>query len=53
VEVGRVQGKGVGGECGRNIMFSCENGKVRPAETITGMGGEEIKENDEFNYDIL
>jgi hypothetical protein len=26
---------------------------VRPAETITGMGGEEIKENDEFNYDIL
>jgi hypothetical protein len=31
------------------------NGKVRPVETIPGMGGR-IKENDgggEFNYDIL
>jgi hypothetical protein len=32
------------------------NGKMRPFETIPGMGGEGIKENDrggEFNYDIL
>jgi hypothetical protein len=32
------------------------NGKMRPVETILGMGGGEIKENDgggEFNYDIL
>jgi hypothetical protein len=32
-----------------------ENGKMRPVETIPGMGGG-IKENDgrgEFNYDIL
>jgi hypothetical protein len=32
-----------------------ENGKMRPVETIPGMG-EGIKENDgggEFNYDIL
>jgi hypothetical protein len=32
------------------------NGKVRPAETIPGMGRKEIKENGgggEFNYDIL
>jgi hypothetical protein len=30
------------------------NGKMRPVETIPGMGGEGIKENDgggEFNYD--
>jgi hypothetical protein len=33
----------------------CENGKMRPAETIPGMGEAGIKENgrDEFNYDIL
>jgi hypothetical protein len=33
-----------------------ENGKMRPGETIPGMGREGIKENDggsEFNYDIL
>jgi hypothetical protein len=33
-----------------------ENGKMRPAETIPGMGGGRIKENDggdEFNYDIF
>jgi hypothetical protein len=32
------------------------NGKVRPAETIAGMGEEGIKENGgggEFNYDIF
>jgi hypothetical protein len=32
------------------------NGKLRPVETIPGMGGEGIKENDwrgRFNYDIL
>jgi hypothetical protein len=33
-----------------------ENGKMRPVETIPGMGGGWLKENDgrgEFNYDIL
>jgi hypothetical protein len=33
-----------------------ENGKLRPVETIPGMGGEEMKKNDgggEFNYNIL
>jgi hypothetical protein len=33
-----------------------ENGKVRPVETIPGMGEGGLKENDgqsEFNYDIL
>jgi hypothetical protein len=33
-----------------------KNGKIIPVETIPGMGGEEIKENDrggEFNYDIF
>jgi hypothetical protein len=32
------------------------NGKMRPAETITGVGRGGIKENDgrgEFNYDTL
>jgi hypothetical protein len=32
------------------------NGKMRPVETIPGMGGRGIKENDggsEFNYDIF
>jgi hypothetical protein len=33
-----------------------ENGKMRPTETIPGIGGGEIKENDgegDVNYDIL
>jgi hypothetical protein len=33
-----------------------DNGKLRPVETIQGMEGEGIKENDgggEFKYDIL
>jgi hypothetical protein len=33
-----------------------ENGKMRPVETIPGIGRRRIKENDEqgeFNYDIL
>jgi hypothetical protein len=33
-----------------------ENGKLRSGETLPGMGGRRIKENDgggEFNYDIL
>jgi hypothetical protein len=33
-----------------------ENGKMRPVETVSGMDGGRIKENDgggEFNYDIL
>jgi hypothetical protein len=32
------------------------NGKMRPVETITGIGGGRIKKNDRggiFNYDIL
>jgi hypothetical protein len=32
------------------------NGKMRPVETVPGMGGEGMKENGgegEFNYDIL
>jgi hypothetical protein len=32
------------------------NGKMRPVETIPGVGGREIKENDgrdEFKYDIF
>jgi hypothetical protein len=34
----------------------CVNGKMRPVETILGMGGGRIKENDgwgEFKYDIF
>jgi hypothetical protein len=34
----------------------CDNGKMRPAETIPGMGEGGIKETDgggEFNYDTL
>jgi hypothetical protein len=54
---------------GRNIRKGCgkvnmveyyvlmyENGKMRPVETLPGMGGGRIKENDgggEFNCDIL
>jgi hypothetical protein len=33
-----------------------ENGKMRPVETIPGMGGRRIKENGgggKFNHDIL
>jgi hypothetical protein len=43
-------------ECGGNITYSYDNGKMRPAETIPGMGGGELKEIDgrnEFNYDTL
>jgi hypothetical protein len=32
------------------------NGKMRPVETVSGMGGQGVKESDggcEFNYDIL
>jgi hypothetical protein len=38
----------------RNQMY--ENRKMRPTETILGMRGGEVKENDgevEFNYDKL
>jgi hypothetical protein len=51
--VGRDVRKG----CRRvNMVYSLmyENGKMRPIETIPGMGG--VKENDggdEFNYDTL
>jgi hypothetical protein len=37
-------------------VLLCVNGKMRPVETVPGMGGGRIKENDgggEFNYDIL
>jgi hypothetical protein len=33
-----------------------ENGKMRPVETVPGMRGGEIKENDgggEFSYEVL
>jgi hypothetical protein len=45
------------GEYGGNIyILIYVNGKMRPAETIPGMGERGTKENDggrEFNYDIL
>jgi hypothetical protein len=44
------------GEYGANTVHMCVNGKMRPVETIPGMGEGEIKENDggcEFNYDIV
>jgi hypothetical protein len=47
-------GKGVGGEYGGNIMYSCR--KMEKYETILRMGREGIKENDgrgKFKYDIL
>jgi hypothetical protein len=34
----------------------CVNGKVRPVETVPGMGAGEMRKNDgggEFNYDTL
>jgi hypothetical protein len=37
-------------------ILKFKNGKMRPVETIPGMGGEGIKENDaggKLNYDIL
>jgi hypothetical protein len=27
-------------------VLICENGKMRPVQTLPGMGGDEIKEND-------
>jgi hypothetical protein len=33
-----------------------ENGKIRHVETISGIGGDRVKEDDgggEFNYDML
>jgi hypothetical protein len=45
----------VEGEYSGNIMYSCENGKMRHVETSPGMAWGQIKENDggcEFNYDI-
>jgi hypothetical protein len=55
------KGEEVGKGCGRvNIVqILCTHvckWKMRPVETIPGMGGEGIKKNDgggEFNYDIL
>jgi hypothetical protein len=44
-------------KCSGNVMYSCmKKGKMRPVETITGMGGRGIKENDggsKFKYNIL
>jgi hypothetical protein len=34
----------------------CVNGKMKPVETLTGIGGRRIKESDggdEFKYDIF
>jgi hypothetical protein len=45
------------GEYDRNTMYSCMKMKqMRPVETIPGMWGRGVKENDgegESNYDIL
>jgi hypothetical protein len=30
--------EGVGGEYGTSFVYSYENGKMRPAETVPGMG---------------
>jgi hypothetical protein len=44
-------------EYGANTVYLCYvNGKMRPIETIPGMGERGIKENDrgdEFNYELL
>jgi hypothetical protein len=43
-------------KCYKYYVLVYENGKMRPVETIPGMGGGRIKENDgggEFNYDIF
>jgi hypothetical protein len=37
-------------------VYTCVNGKMRPVETVPGMEGEGIKENDggcESNYNIF
>jgi hypothetical protein len=34
----RRWGKGEGGEDGANTVYTCVNGKMRPAETIPGKG---------------
>jgi hypothetical protein len=48
---------GVGGRmCWKYYILLCENGKMRPVETIPEMWKGGRKENDgggEFNYDIL
>jgi hypothetical protein len=44
------------GECGGNIVYSYAHGKMRPEETIPGMTGGGVKENEgvgKFNRDIL
>jgi hypothetical protein len=41
---------------GKYCVLRYKNGKMRPLETIPGMGRGQIRENDggsEFNYDIL
>jgi hypothetical protein len=35
-------------------MYSCVNGKMKPVETISGMGGVGLKENDgEVNSTVI
>jgi hypothetical protein len=52
-----IQGKGVGGGISWKYYVPMnENGKMRPVESILGIGERGIKENDgggEFNYDVL
>jgi hypothetical protein len=44
------------GEYGANTVYTYANGKMIPVETIPGVGGGGLKENDgggEFSYDIF
>jgi hypothetical protein len=39
-------------ECSGNVMY--ENGKMIHTETISGVGGEDVKKNEgEFNNDVF
>jgi hypothetical protein len=44
VEWGRIEGKGIGGEYGRNIIYSCMNMKKRDLLNYSRNGGRENKE---------
>jgi hypothetical protein len=45
-EGGGYKEGGLEGEYGGNILYIYVNGKMRPVETISGMSGGGIKEND-------
>jgi hypothetical protein len=53
---GRKQGKGIGENLGQICVHMCINGKMIFVETIQGMVGRGIKENDggdELKYDVF